>query len=390
MSHKSNLQTISAADVSVGVSVNRDLASAVDELVDQIYRPDAAIAVIFVSPAYDLEQLGPILQNKFGACPVVGCSTSGEITPHGYTENAITGFTLSNREINARSFVIDSIRDMAPSAVQACADEIRGHMASRHQANPAGRSFALFLIDGMSVMEEQVVALVHQALDETPLIGGSAGDNLRFDKTWVLHDGTFRSDTAVLTIINTTLPFTTFKTQHFLPTETKLVITEANPLTRTVYEINGLPAAEEYARLVGIDVDALVPEVFSRHPIMLKIGSDYYVRSLQKKNPDGSLTFYCAIDNGLVLTVGKGTDIVENTQRILDEISSQIEHPQLLITCECVLRRLEVLQRDLTSRMDSVLKKHNAIGFHSYGEQFNAVHVNQTFTGVMLGSSDDR
>jgi len=37
------------------------------------------------------------------------------------------------------------------------------------------------------------------------------------------------------------------------------VVTEADPAKRIVKEINGLPAAEEYARLVGVDVHELTP-----------------------------------------------------------------------------------------------------------------------------------
>ena len=34
----------------------------------------------------------------------------------------------------------------------------------------------------------------------------------------------------------------------------------------------------------------------------------------------------------------------------------------------------------------AALERNNVIGFATYGEQFNAMHVNQTFTGVAIGS----
>jgi hypothetical protein len=37
---------------------------------------------------------------------------------------------------------------------------------------------------------------------------------------------------------------------------------------------------------------------FAAHPLMVRAGGDYHVRSVQSANPDGSLTFYCAIDEG--------------------------------------------------------------------------------------------
>ena len=385
MTITSDLTTRNATDVCIGMSSKRDVRAAVEEFASQVHRSDTALVAVFVSPAYDLKELGPLLQDKFGDCPVVGCTTAGEITPTGYSENSLTGFGISGKHTSVRSYPITSLKNLSPTSLRAIEEDSATWTAFQRQERPESSVFALFMIDGMSGKEEEVVALVHQAIGNIPLVGGSAGDDLAFEKTWVLIDGEFRTDAAVLTLVNTALPFETFKIQHFIPTDTKLVITEADPANRTVYEINGLPAADEYARLIGIETDALVPTIFSRYPIMLKIGDEYYVRSLQKKNADGSLTFYCAIDNGLVLRIGRGIDMVENLEQKLDEIAARLPEPQLLITCECVLRRLEVLQKGLTDSMNRVLSRHRAIGFHSYGEQFNAIHVNQTFSAVMIG-----
>jgi hypothetical protein len=34
--------------------------------------------------------------------------------------------------------------------------------------------------------------------------------------------------------------------------------------------------------------------------------------------------------------------------------------------------------------MSATLRRHRVVGFNSYGEQFNMLHVNQTFTGVAI------
>ena len=76
---------------------------------------------------------------------------------------------------------------------------------------------------------------------------------MNFDSTFVYCDGRFSSNSAILVLATTPLPFTEFKTQHFVPTDERLVVTEADPSMRVVKEINGLPAAEEYARILGIE-----------------------------------------------------------------------------------------------------------------------------------------
>ena len=379
-------KTGSKTAITKGTSVCRDEAAAAAELAEQIHQPNASLAVVFASSHYDLGKLGPCLKDAFGDCPVVGCSTAGEITDHGYGDHSLTGFAIADDETLIDIYTLSSLSMMSAADIQGLAENVARQMAAFKKQYTEASSFALFLVDGLSGLEERVVAQVHGALGEIPLVGGSAGDDLAFEHTAVLVDGEFRSDTAVISLFNTTLPFSIVKTQHFVPTEIKLVITESDPGTRIVYEINGEPADKEYARLVGVDINDLGPDVFSQYPIMLKIGGEYFVRSIQRRNDDGSLKFYCAIDTGLVLTVARGVDIVQNLQKTLDQVSAGLNDVQLLITCECVLRRVEVLKKDYTALISDVLKQHQAIGFHSYGEQTNSIHVNQTFTGVMIGS----
>ena len=194
-------------------------------------------------------------------------------------------------------------------------------------------------------------------------------------------------DRAVLTLsMTSSLPFTVFKTQHFVATEQRLVITEAVTAQRVVKEINGMPAAEEYARLLGVSERALTPSRFAASPVVVLIDGSNYVRSIQKANADGSITLYCAIDEGVVLRVAHGVDIVENLEASIASIRAQIGPPQVMITCDCILRRLEIAQKHLEDKVGAILNDNNAVGFNTYGEQFRGVHVNQTLSGIAIGA----
>ena len=41
--------------------------------------------------------------------------------------------------------------------------------------------------------------------------------------------------------------------------------------------------------------------------------------------------------------------------------------------------------RDGVEPVSAFLRSQNVIGFNTYGEQFNGMHINQTFTGVAIG-----
>ncbi len=269
---------------------------------------------------------------------------------------------------------------------QALAQTLRQKIEGNTPESKVSNSFAFLMIDGLSVREEAVARAIQSALGRIPLFGGSAGDDLKFERTWVFHQGAFHTDAALLAVINTSLPFQAFKTQHFVSEAERLVVTEADAPNRIVREINGLPAAEEYARLVGTDFDHLNPAHFAASPVVVVIDGTDYVRSIQKVNPDGSLTLFSAIDEGLVFRVARGDNLLGNLEKKLEELTTLIGEPQLLITCDCILRNLEISGLGQKEAVGNLLKRYNAVGFSTYGEQFGGVHVNQTLTGIAIGS----
>ena len=184
----------------------------------------------------------------------------------------------------------------------------------------------------------------------------------------------------------TKLPFKAFRTQHFVQSDKRMVVTRADPVRRVVHEINGKPAAREFARLVGLQITELTPMIFATHPVVVRIGGQYFVRSIAKVNEDESLTFFCAIDEGIVLTIAKGVDMVENLERAFEQVRADVGPPQLVLGCDCILRRLESEREGIKDKLGRIFVDNNVIGFATYGEQFNSMHVNQTFTGIAIGS----
>lgn len=366
-------------------TTNPDPAQAIAELRRNIEQPHMSAVILFCSSRYDLSALAGEIRKSFSV-PVVGCTTAGEIGPDGYQESSIVGFSLASSKLEVRSFGIEHLQSLGPGHFEGLSETVHGRLAKLRETEPTTKAFALLLVDGLSVMEEQLVAPLYRFLGQIPLIGGSAGDDQSFEKTYVYSNGEFRADAATVAVFFTSLPFEIFKTQHFVPTDRKLVITGAKPAQRIVTEINGKPAAREYAHQLGLEIEELKPMVFSRYPVMLRIGGEYYVRSIQKVNDDGSLTFFCAIDEGLVLTLCSGVDLVSNLDAALQDATNRVPNAQVVIGCECILRRLEVIEKNLTEDFARLIAKYHVIGFHTYGEQYNAVHVNQTFTGVVIGS----
>jgi hypothetical protein len=235
------------------------------------------------------------------------------------------------------------------------------------------------------VREEPVARAFQSALGRFQLVGGSAGDGLNFGDTRVYFEGEFLTDSAVLMLVSTHMPFRIFKTQHFVATEERLVVTEADTERRIVKEINGRPAAEEYARILGIDAHDLDPMRFATWPVVAVLSDTNYVRSIQKANPDGSLTFYCAIEDGMVLRMAKGQDMRDNLEKAFSQLRAEIGPLQLVVGCDCILRKLEIFQNNQEAAIGDILMRYNTVGFNTYGEQYHGLHINQTLVGIAIG-----
>lgn len=282
--------------------------------------------LVFFSPALSAVELSRALSANFDGIPVAGCSTAGQISPDGFSDAGLLAVAFPKRGFRVVSRVLQDVHGLTVERGTEIVRELRAQLD--HSANGLGlHRFALCFIDGLSNSEEMIVSALSWALDDIPLAGGSAGDNLRFDRTALLHNGQIHHEAALLLLVETEHVVRTFKHDNFEPTDKKLVVTASDSESRTVFELNAECAAREYAVAAGVDAGAdhasLTPMSFAAHPVVVRIGGDYYCRSIQKVNPNGSLTFFCAIDDGVVLTVARARDLVASAEKELKRLDHE-------------------------------------------------------------------
>lgn len=152
-----------------------------------------------------------------------------------------------------------------------------------------------------------------------------------------------------------------------------------------MHEINGRPAAAEYARLLGLTAAELTANVFARSPLVVMVNGTVYVRSILRADADGGLAFSCAIERGVVLRLARGGDLVANLEEAFNEIRAQLGPPQAILSFDCYLRRLEIQHDCLDKPFEEALLRNSAVGFCTFGEQYCGINLNQTFTCIAIG-----
>lgn len=347
---------------------------------------NAGFALVFFSQS--LIEAGALSRALSAHAPCLhhaGCSTAGEITPQGLEEGHMLAMLLPSASFTAVSTMIDNLSTSGMDRITEEVEALRRTLRARLGGEQTSNTFALCFIDGLSYAEEAVSSAIHWGLDDIPLLGGSAGDDLKFETTRLISNGRVTSDSAIIVLVATEIPFHVFKTDNFVPTDEKLVVTASDPDHRVVREFNATNAAEEYAASVGILPQTLTPLSFASHPVVVKVGGEYYCRSIQKMYADGSLSFFCAIDDGVVLSIAQPKDMVDATRAALREVEERLGGIDMILGFDCVLRRLDARNRQVFRDISELYRVNNVIGFGTYGEQYRSMHLNQTFTGIAFG-----
>ncbi|RYE51164.1 MAG: GfdT [Hyphomicrobiales bacterium] len=353
-----------------------DVASAAASLLGSLVPANPDLVLVFASPSAMLPVLAAELHKglPFGT-RIVGCSSAGELSGEGYSNGTAVAIGFPSSSFRSEVLVLDELSRLPVSRWMTGLRDLY----ERFRPDPSRKLFGVLLVDGSSQQEEVLVATLDAALPHVVVMGGSAGDDLDFAQTYVISDQSVLRDVAIFCLIETDLDVRDIIFDHFRPTDTRMIVTRANPAERLLTEINAEPAAEEYARIVGVPVGELSPLVFARHPLLVNKGGRYFVRAIRHQTDDGGLLLMSSIDTGAVMSLGLAEDLTEGFEEMLRNLPST---PSLILSFDCILRRLAMEHAGLGSVIKDIFNRYNMAGFNTFGEQHGGMHMNQTFVGL--------
>jgi len=342
------------------------------------------LLVAFCSTRQDAAEVQRTLARKWPGVPIVGCTTSGEHLDGTHGRHSLVLAGLAETGISWGTGRIDQISNATEATVQQVVSDARARLGWTDESIDPDTHVCLLFIDGLRGREESVSAWLADALDGVPLAGGSAGDDLEFAQTLVFDEHGAWTDAATLLFARseTAGPIRVLKHQHFVTTPASLVVTAADG--RTVREFDGYPALDAYARTLGLTPAEVTGDVTFLNPVVFACNGELYVRSIQSINDDGSITFYCAVEEGMVLEIGGHNDMAA----ALSADVESLEPAEFILGFNCILRALEATGSDQHGALGSVLNRRceHMIGFDTYGEQLNGLHINQTLVAVAFGT----
>lgn len=218
-------------------------------------------------------------------------------------------------------------------------------------------------------------------LVDISIIGGSAGDDLAFKKTWVYLDGEAYNNSALLTLIKPGCHFDIIKTQSFCGMQKILVPTSVDEASRKVLEFNGKPAVTAYAEAIGVKEEDVAAH-FMSHPVDLIADDEPFVRSPQRVDGQ-AMYFFCQVRTGVDLELLSSTDIIADTRDAIAAMENKAGPIKGLVNFNCILRALQLEQENKNDAYGNLFKDIPTVGFSTYGEEYIG-HINQTATMLVF------
>lgn len=367
--------------VAKGSTCEGEERAAARELAAQLDLPDAALALVFVSPRYDQERMAAALAEHL-PMPVYGCTALVEIDRGSFARDRAVALALGGRGVRAGVALAERVSE----APLARGSEAVASAAAQLELSPgqldARRHIGVTLIDWRAQCEERFMAAVAASANRISFVGGSSSDEVDAECSRVIARGRAYARAALVILFELDVPFRAVVLEHMHPLAGRVVVTETDPANRIVHELNGRPAVDVYRELLGgHEVDMAIA---GQRPFGYYIDGEVYVRSVMSIE-GSSLRFACGVDRGTVLVPMAAGDMISATREGLAHVDAELRGMQAMLVFDCFGRYLEASALDMLDDVSAVYRNYPMIGFSTYGEQVNSMHVNHTMTGLALG-----
>ncbi|MCL2758623.1 MAG: ATP-binding protein [Treponema sp.] len=357
----------------------------IQKIIDEVGQPRIKVVVYFFSPSFEEYKIQKALVQAFPGAVCIGASMYGGWSSSGALRTGITVMSLSSDEVAEVYFSFqEGVKRDPILAAHLAISELKNKTAG-HNINP-DEYLGLIFFDGLCLGELIMKEFSMEKDLNMAFVGGAAADEMTFTKTLVGAGDKMSGDGLVAAILKMKIPFYFNHYVHYLPTTASFTITRVEIMQRIAWEINGEPAAEFYARQVGVkDVSELTLEVFARNPLGLVLGDSVYLRSPNLVINGKGLQFYCYIEAGTKVFLLKQGDIIANAEEGIAGTTQFLPGIQGCLLFNCIQRYLELVDKNIVDEFNNVFKKYPMIGFNTYGEEL-FTHHNQTLTAVFFGT----
>ena len=387
----------------VGRSNNPDATKAGAEACKQALSQagnKADLIVLFSTVAYEQEKMLKGVRSVSKEIPLAGCSDFGEITTEGPVSKHVAVMALNTPDIKWTIGIGKGTNKDSFKAGKEAAEEVK------KKAKAPLSLFTMFL-DGLAENGAAAVRGVQEVFGKNfPIMGGSAGDDFLFKKTYQYYNDQVLSNAMVGIGFSGKFSFGVGVRHGWEPIGLPMKVTKA--VGGKLIEVNNRPALSIYEDYFGRKAEELIKEPIARmaytYPLGMSVeGSpELLIRDVVIANEKGEITCAAEIPEGseIRLMLGDYEKAIQAAKEAAENALAQLKgtKPKAIFVFNCVARHklLGARTGEEIAAIQNVLGKEvPLIGFYTYGEQaplagilgpecFSVFH-NETMALMVLG-----
>lgn len=278
-----------------------------------------ALVVVFTTPRYELPALLAGIRSITGDAQLVGATGSGEILGETYMGfgAGVGVMVLSAGPYRYGVASAANIRGKLDEAGQTIA------RSARDKAGPGRHGAVVLLADCLAGDLQLLFKGAYRITGpRVPIVGGAAGDELKFVRTFVFHDGDVVDQGAVALWIAGDDPFEVITRHGWDPIGVPLLVTRAEGVD--IMELDGRPAATVYEEQLGLAPGDLDANKFwgtsVHHPLgLMQTDGTFVIRVARAKSPNGWLKI-----QGCVPAEGSAVQVMASTSDKLLDVTDEV------------------------------------------------------------------
>ena len=265
----------------------------------------ANLVLAFGSVRFDQTALLNGIRSITRDAALIGCSTAGEITSEGPAKRSVVVVVIQSDRLTAitglGSQLDQNPRQTGETTAWACA-----------RARAQDPHVFLAFPDGVSGNVAEAIRGIQTTLGTSfPILGGSAGDDFLFQRTYQYYHATVHSNCLVGALLAGPMTVSFGARHGWQPLGKPRLVTRA--LDNVVHELDGRAAISVYQEYFGKGAEELRQESLARMTIIYPLGmpipgeEEHLLRNVLKVTPQGHLVYAGEVPEGSIVRLMMGS-----------------------------------------------------------------------------------
>lgn len=332
--------------------------------------------LVFASSLFKQDEIVAGVKQAAPNALMVGCSDAGEIVTSGPMTKGVVVMAVASDEIEFIVGMGDGVGADSTLAGKKAAEDLLKKLGGKKPV------LVISILEGLTGNGAAIVRGMQQVLGEHfPIIGGSAGDDFAFKKTFEYFDGKAVNDMAIAVGLVGNFSWGMGVRHGWEPIGLPMKVTKSEGAV--LKELDGKPALKIYEDVFGTKAEDLVKNPLAwlayTYPLGMSIegSSELLIRDVVIANEKGEITCAAEIPEGseIRLMLGDPEKAIKAAKEVAESALAQLNgtKPKAIFIFNCIARFKLLTEgrigEEIAAVQEVLGKDVPLIGFYTYGEQ---------------------